>query len=1315
MKSCVICIIGFIVWGTVAAADARAGSAAAVVLPPGVTAVWDMGAAQRDTTPTRERICINGLWQWQPASAPGDTVPSDAWGYFKVPGCWPGLSDYLQKDCQTLYPHPSWRGTKPGSVTAAWYQRDIRIPDSWKGRRVTLTADYVNSYAGVYVDGRKVGEILFPSGEVDLTAACAPGEAHTLSLHVVAMPLAAVIRAYRDSAAAKDVKGVVQRRGLCGDVYLVGAPPAARVEDVRIDPSVQRSEVTFDAALRDLAADSEYALRARITDGGREVAAFTSRPFHGRDAAEGHFAFSAKWKPQRLWDLNTPGNQFDAQVSLIDAAGKVLDTGWSTRFGFRELWIDGRDFYLNGTRLWLSVVPLDNAQSGAAWATYDAARETFERLQAIGINCVYTHHYDCQPGAHLSLEEILRAADDTGMLVALTQPHFAQYDWKAPDADQQNGYARHAAFYARVAGNHPSVVFYATSHNACGYGEDMNPDLLASGEPARDSWAANNVKLALRAERLIHHADPSRIVYHHAGGDLGSMDTVNFYANFAPVQEMSDWFGHWAAQGRKPLLLCEYGVPFTWDWTMYRGWYHGQREFGSAAVPWEFCVAEWDAQFLGDRAYNVSEAERANLRWEAKQFRAGKVWHRWDYPNDVGSSRFPQRYEVFAKYLSSNWRAFRTWGVSGTSPWEYGSFWTLRDGVDRSRKAMKVDWAHLQRPGFSPDYVDQRPERMDLAFERGDWVATPAATALVRNNQPTLAYIAGKASEFTSKTHLFQAGETVEKQLILINNARHDVTCDCKWTLDLPQPVSGAKQLVLATGEMARVPLRFEVPTALGVGRHELKARVEFSGGDAGAAGGVQEDTFAIDVLAPQKPIDAGANVALFDPAGETGAWLDHAGVRYRRVDAGADLASVDLLILGKRALSLDGAAPNVSRVRDGMKLVMFEQTPAVLEQRLGFRVAEYGLRQVFPRIPDHALLSGVGANALCDWRGDATILPARLQYELRPQYGPTVSWCGLRVPRVWRCGNRGDVASALIEKPAAGDFRPIVDGGYSLQYSPLIEHREGKGVVLLCQLDVTGRTAADPAAETLARNVLRYAATWKPAPLRHALYAGDPAGKRHLEACGVRVETFGEGANGAAGALTGLAQQVLVAGPGAERVLAPHAAEIATWLKGGGNLLAIGLDEGAANAFLPFHIATRSKEHIACTFDPPAQDSLLAGVSPADVHNRDPRDMPLVQSGAVILGDGVLARAEGANVVFCQIIPWQFAEPTTPNVKRTYRRTSALLTRLLANMGVDADTPLLERIATPVAPGKPEHRWTNGLYLDQPEEWDDPYRFFRW
>ena len=35
--------------------------------------------------------------------------------------------------------------------------------------------------------------------------------------------------------------------------------------------------------------------------------------------------------------------------------------------------------------------------------------------------------------------------------------------------------------------------------------------------------------------------------------------------------------------------------------------------------------------------------------------------------------------------------------------------------------------------------------------------------------------------------------------------------------------------------------------------------------------------------------------------------------------------------------------------MREGLKVVVFEQTADVLEKRLGFRVAEYGLRCVFP------------------------------------------------------------------------------------------------------------------------------------------------------------------------------------------------------------------------------------------------------------------------------------------------------------------------------------------------------------------------------
>jgi hypothetical protein len=1277
-----------------------AQSTADVRLPGGVRAVWDVDKAHREKSPTRERICLNGLWRWQPAVAEREAVPIGGWGFFKVPAYWPGTTSYIQEDCQIVHYHPNWKGIDLRGVTAAWYQREITIPTDWSGRRIAIAAEYVNSLAIVYVDGARAGAIRYPAGEVDVTATCRPGGKHVISLQVHALPLKGVLLSHTDTNSAREVKGTVDRRGLCGDVYLVSSPAGARITDVKIDTSVRKGQITVSAAVDQLDPKASYALQTEIHDQDQVVHRFASKPFKFADLQAGRIAVTDDWKPARLWDTHTPGNMLTAHISLAQQ-GKVEDVAHPIRFGFREFWIDGRDFYLNGTRIYLSAVPLDNAQVGARTASYEGARETMRRLQSFGINFVYTHNYGCEPGSHVSFAEVLRAADDMGMLVALSQPHFAHYDWKAGDAERSNGYAGHSAWYVKVAQNHPSVVAYSMSHNATGYDQDMNPDLIDGvTDPRKDAWSTNNAQKALRAEAIVRALDPGRIVYHHSSGNLGSMHTMNFYLNFAPMQEVSDWFEHWSKKGVKPAFPVEYGVPFTWDWTMYRGWYQGERSFGSAKVPWEFCQAEWSAQFLGDRAYRISEREKQNLRWEASQFRAGKLWHRWDYPTVVGSSEFEDRQEVIAQYITDTWRAHRTTGVSANSPWEYAAFWKLRDGVERRRKELKVDWEKLQQPGLSPDFISPRQGQMALDFDAKDWVPTTAAKALLRNNRPLLAYIAGPGDRFTSKGHNFLPGEIVERQLIVINNSRQSVACDCTWTIALPKPSSGIRRLIVATGEQARLPLQFSLPADLTAGRYELSASFRFASGE------VQEDLFIIDVL--QRPAGSfgNARIALFDPRGDTARLLTAMGVKFQQVAASATLADYDVLVIGRGALTPGGPGPDVTRVRNGLKVIVFEQTAKVLEERLGFRVAEYGLRRVFPRVPDHPLVAGLQTDHLHDWRGDATLVSPRLEFTTRPRYGPTVRWCDIEVPRVWRCGNRGNVASVLIERPPCGDFLSIIDGGYSLQYSPLLEFREGRGMVLFCQMDVTARTDADPAAETLARNILRYALTWKPRLLRALLYVGDAVGKRHLESAGFSPRDYKPSDLAA--------DRLLIFGPGGAPVLAADRAVVAAWVAEGGHLLALGLDEPHAD-FMPAKITLKNSEHIATYFDPPSVASLFAGVGPADVHNRDPRPLALVIGGAVPIGNGVLARSPKDNVVICQMVPWQLQPLTQMNLRRSFRRTSCLVSRLAANMGAATSTSLLPLFNRAVDPSRAERRWLSGLYLDIPEEWDDPYRFFRW
>src|SRR5581483_725477 len=131
-----------------------------------------------------------------------------------------------------------------------------------------------------------VGEVRFPAGEVDLSAACRPGGTHVLSLLVVALPLKGVLLSYTDTNSARAVKGTVERRGLCGDVWLTGTPDT-RITDVKIDTSTRKGELTVGVALGGLAADGSYSLRVDVHSGGRVVREFVGQPFRAADLVGG--------------------------------------------------------------------------------------------------------------------------------------------------------------------------------------------------------------------------------------------------------------------------------------------------------------------------------------------------------------------------------------------------------------------------------------------------------------------------------------------------------------------------------------------------------------------------------------------------------------------------------------------------------------------------------------------------------------------------------------------------------------------------------------------------------------------------------------------------------------------------------------------------------------------------------------------------------------------------------------------------------------------------------------------------------------------
>lgn len=1302
--------VGFGLWGTGKAefdeltlkvADLK-GPPKNAKLPEGVKAEWDIAKAFREKTPTRERICLNGLWRWTPATA-RSPLPEAGWGYFKVPGPWPMTNFWSSKESQRCFPSPSWEGMNLHTVSAAWYQREFSVPADWAGRRIALRLECLNSYAEAYVDGLRAGEIYFPGGEIDLASQCHPGSKHTLTLFVAAIPMNEDIVSFGTSYDGVKSKAEVVRRGLCGDLWLKSFPAEARIQDVKISTFVRSKSLEIDAAL-DLKPGSGYMLSARVVDaGGKEALTGSSASFSADSLKDGRFAFSIPWRNPKLWDADTPENMYRLELSLLEADGKTADRYFQEPFGFREFEFRGRDLILNGTPTHLFFMPTDTPATSAASASYAQARESFQRMKSCGMNAVYGHNYSSTPGEHLSFSEVLKAADDEGMLFIMALPHVSDYRWSAPDAEKTNAYRRHVEAYVRMAQNHPSVVMYAMSHNYSGYGDDQNPlrmDGVYDPAPQMKQNVRNRRSQALKGEEIVKEFDKTRPIYHHESGNLGQAFTLNNYLDFVPEQERAEWYGHWAEKGVKPLLLVEYGNPFYGNWAIYRGEYKGRwQNFFSHPMLHQYFHPQWGAQFRGDKAYGIGEAEKESLRYEARMWRKGEEFPNYSYPGHGNAPKdIPNMIEVQAEHLRADWSQMRTWGVSAMSDWDLGLCWRASAKATLKDIPLPTDWEKLQKPGFSPDFLQNEAGIMDFALTtlpREDWELTPRGKEFMRWNKRIVAYIAGKASRFTAKDHNCSPGETIEKQLIVLNDSRRETAFSYSCEFDGKDVAHGSGKV--PPGEQVRIPFRFTAPDSSSNGEFALKASVDFHNGET------QTDSFAINVVPAPEKLAVSCKIALWDAEGETAKLLASLGLKFDRIEAGSDLSGYDLLVVGRKTLTTSNPAPDFTKVRDGLRVVVFEQTAEALEKRLGFRVQEYGLRRLFIRHPSHPALAGVKEDWLRDWRGEATLLPPYLDNP-NPESYPMTEVNGFRSPQAWRCGCYGNLASVLVEKPAAGDFTPILDGGFDLQYAPLLEYREGKGLVLFCQLDLSGRKGCDasseaagiripvlssvfgssdregcePAAQLLASNIIRYAASFKPQPRLEGIYAGEEAGYAHLKKAGFEISRFSGKAPSA--------RQVLILGPGGAKELGPQTAALASWLAGGGRMVGMGLGAGEIKSLPGFgDVELVEREHISSFFPAPSE-ALLSGIGCAELNIREPRRLPLFADGPNIrpFGDGALATAKNVSAAFSQVAPWQFDYSRQYNLKPTFKRGSFLASRLLCNAGLQAACPILERLKNP-------------------------------
>lgn len=234
--------------------------------------------------------------------------------------------------------------------------------------------------------------------------------------------------------------------------------------------------------------------------------------------------------------------------------------------------------------------------------------------------------------------------------------------------------------------------------------------------------------------------------------------------------------------------------------------------------------------------------------------------------------RFQQVNQIQADYFRRNLPALRAWGIGLMLPWDYPSF--FRRNTDNFPLKPNPDRLKgLNEPGIVPDN-----------FRWGDYFVTPYPQNYTRTaigdvvhewNQPLIAWIGGGES-FTTQEHNYRPGDTVRKQLVILNDLRTRVGCSYSVRIK-EQPASAVRgDVEIAPGGKALIPVALSLPPETAPGSRTLIAEFRFGNGEK------RSHTFPVHIL-PAAAVGKLSPVALHDPKGETEALLKRLGIPFRQ------------------------------------------------------------------------------------------------------------------------------------------------------------------------------------------------------------------------------------------------------------------------------------------------------------------------------------------------------------------------------------------------------------------------------------------------
>ncbi|MBN1557434.1 MAG: hypothetical protein JW951_04740 [Lentisphaerae bacterium] len=1204
---------------------------------------WSLADAAHETTATRERICLNGLWRFQPETAYGRAPATNQWAYLRVPGIWCdawGKINFLHHGSESTAWHDDmmryrrtgfmadrWEGQDLTPYSIAWYERLVTVPAAWRGRSVGLDITAIDTAGTVYLNGTRVGGLEAPGGRVALPAeAIRFGATNALTVRVVGYGYPGPNRyAVRSGWGS----------GLSGDVFLYVEPAALALSEPFLLPSTRREQLGIRACLTSAAPHEGCAVRVTINDADGRAVYEHREPLPDLPSGARDIEFAVPWMAEHLWHPEAP-YLYRAELAVLDRNGAVLDALLPVTFGFREFWIEGRQFMLNGRPFRLRPY-LDNRTAYSCEYSDTAVRRMLVFRKTLGFNALETRGTKSHPGEGCSYyDNLLHQADRAGMVV-LWQLEDVVSRHETRDMSDPPTWAHYRARCLEAVikrlRNHACILMWSPAMNVNANREESAPWRMGR-EPDLEARDPEWTKAMRRAADAIRELDPTRVVFFHDAGNLGPVFAPNYHFNFPPLQERVEYPSAWAEDGLKPLMFVEAA-------DCYVGNFQKARMGGGNAVG-EPLATEYLARLVGPRAY-ADETEDYVRTVEAAA-RGDGTWNIG--PINILITQNPSYDAVASRFTVQTRRAWRTWGVpGGLVPWfginGDGGYGGKPMGGVAPHRLNETATAADKAPGFRVDRWETVPRRQFGYQYRYTYPGLPETLpaapypegnatyhALRRANLPLMAYIAGRPGRFTAQQHGYASGDRVDKQLALVWDGAAARALTARWRVadaGGTQIAGGEREVTLQPGDSKLLPVSFQAPAVTAPRHADMELTVTEGGGLP--ADPAWQDRFALQFYPPPIVPEPPSRTVVWDPHGETSARLEEDGVKGLHLDPAlepgapgfaAALTGAELLVIGRRALTQDLFTSLIDPVAQGLAVLVFEQEAAALNQ-LGFRTIDVAPRHVFATSPaPHPFLAGIPAEGLHDWAGSSTLVDPYPKTLLPP---PMKS-------KMYRWGNEGGVATVVIETPHHGAFTPVLDTEFDLRYSPLLSWRVGDGRFVFCQMDVTGRTRPEPAARRLRRNLLEHAGDGSGGARRRVLTLDAGTGALMDQYGFDAVHLPDAPALGAAGG-NGL---LVLSGRTPPATVIAAAPAVREFVRAGGVAALLYVDgEALRSGVLPFEagIETASLSRTALDAEAAAHPA-LAGFGAGDLHYRRFVDVPLLRG----LPDGAVQDARGLVAV---------------------------------------------------------------------------------